>query len=335
MANSALLTSRASVLFARSEGKLPTRRYTRGDLNSGQTTTASAPRVWAEQGIGPTWRDRFFRWLLRIGGMTRAYHIACIASFWYVLFYPSIRRRCRFYLDHRFPERRGSLRRFLDTFRLVRTYAITLVDMMAMGVLGPTALKAISPDHERLLVLASSDRGFVLLHAHAGCWQVGMSTLGEFPKPVSIVMIPEARTVALFDSRVAGVIDPRTGLQGVMQMTQSLLRGEIVAMMGDRTFGDEQNRVRARFLGGDIWLPITPYRLASATGMPVVVMMAPKTGYRAYELRLIRTIEVPPGLGRNAAAYVPFAQQYADCLEQFVRDYPWQFYNFYDLWSEQ
>jgi predicted LPLAT superfamily acyltransferase len=269
--------------------------------------------------------------------MTRAYHIAYIGAFWYAAFYPSVRRRCRFYLDRRFPDRRGpglrsAARRFLDTFRLVRTYATTLVDMMALGVLGKKALTADSPNHERLLEICKSDRGFILLHAHAGCWQVGMSTLGEMPKRVSIVMIPEPRTVALFDPRVASVIDPRTGMQSVMQMTDALLRGEIVTLMGDRTFGDETNVVRAKFLGGEISLPMTPYRLASATGAPVLVMLAPKTGWRKYEMRLATVIDVPPGK-RKPEEFAPYAQQYADTLEGFVRDFPWQFYNFYDLWK--
>jgi predicted LPLAT superfamily acyltransferase len=160
-----------------------------------------------------------------------------------------------------------------------------------------------------------------------------MSTLGEFEKPISIVMIPEPKTVALFDKKVAEVIDPRTGLPGVMLMTQSLLRGDVVTMMGDRTFGDEHNTVRATFLGGEIALPITPYRLASSTGVPIVVMMAPRTGKKTYEMRLVKVIHVPPGLGKQTEKYRLYAQQYADCLDAFVREYPWQFYNFYDLWD--
>jgi len=40
------------------------------------------------------------------------------------------------YLDRRFPERRGVCRRFRDTFRLVRTYGATLVDMQVVNMFG-------------------------------------------------------------------------------------------------------------------------------------------------------------------------------------------------------
>ena len=62
-------------------------------------------------------------------------------------------------------------------------------------------------------------------------------------------------------------------------------------------------------------------------------MTAPNLGGSAFELRLAKVIEVPPNLGRNPEAYTPYTQMFADCLEQFVHDFPWQFYNFYDFWQ--
>jgi predicted LPLAT superfamily acyltransferase len=288
----------------------------------------ASPQHWAEPGIGPTWRYKFFAWLIRFGGKARAYHIAYIVTFWYVLLYPSIRRRCRFYLNRRFPSRNRGYQRLLDDFHLVRAYAVTLVDMMVMNVLGPKAFSASCPQHDQLIERCGREKGFVLVHAHVGCFQIGMSALTQFPKRVSIVIIPEPGS-----KPPADVIDPRSGLEGVVQMTNALMRGEIVAMMGDRIFGSDHNVVPVQFLGSPALFPITPYRLASATGVPVLVMTAPKTGKTSYELRVAKVIEIPPNLGRNAADYTPYAQQFADCIEQFTQDFPWQVFNFYDLWQ--
>ena len=70
-----------------------------------------------------------------------------------------------------------------------------------------------------------------------------------------------------------------------------------------------------------------------AAGVPVAVLMTAKTGYRSYDVRLMRVIEVTPGLGRDARNYAVYARQFAEVLEEFVAQYPWQFYNFYDLWA--
>jgi predicted LPLAT superfamily acyltransferase len=306
----------------------------RATFSSPPSEAKGASADWAQPGLGRSWQQRFFHWLIRVGGKARGYHMSHLVTFWYVLLYPSIRRRCRFYLSRRFPDHKGWIRRFLDTYRLARTYGAALVDMTVLEIFGPRAISATCPEHDRLIRLCAEPRGFVLLHAHVGSFQIGMSALTQFPKGVSIVMIPETRAPMLLGPQSAGMIDPRTGLQGVIAMTESLLRGEIVTMMGDRIFGSDQNTVAVQFLGDPALFPVTPYRLASATGTPVLVMAAPKTSPKSYELRILKMIEVPPNLGRNAQDYAPYAQQFADCIEQFTREFPWQFYNFYDLWHD-
>jgi predicted LPLAT superfamily acyltransferase len=271
---------------------------------------------------------------MRLGGMARGYHMANIASAWYVLLYPSIRRRCRFYLERRFPERTGTFQRFIDTFRLVRAYATTLVDIKVRAMFGPGKFTVASPNHDQLVEIAKKPCGFVLIHAHVGCWQVGMSTLNRMNKDVTIVAAPDRHTDTMLKPTGMKIIDPRSGLESALRMTETLLAGNILVMMGDRSIGGDKGLVPVRFLGGQVLFPIAPFRMASATGVPVLVMTAPRTGKRAYEMRLAKVIEVPPGLGRQAKNYAPYSQQFADCMEQFVRENPWQFYNFFNMWTE-
>jgi predicted LPLAT superfamily acyltransferase len=292
------------------------------------------PADWAQPGIGTRLQHRFFYWLMRFGGMARGYHMANIASAWYVLLYPSIRRRCGFYLQRRFPDRTGSIQRLIDTFWLVRAYATTLVDIKVRAMFGAEKFQVASPNHDQLVEIAKKSTGFVLIHAHVGCWQVGMSTLDRMNKDATIVMAPDAHTDVMLKQTGMKLIDPRAGLQSAMQMTETLLAGNILVMMGDRTIGSDKGVVPVRFLGGDVLFPIAPFRMASATGVPVLVMTAPRTGKRAYAMQLAKVIEVPPGLGRIAKNYAPYSQQFADCLEEFVEENPWQFYNFFNMWAE-
>ncbi len=289
---------------------------------------------WSQRGIGKNWQHRFFDGLIRIFGKRPAYHMAYIVTFWYVLLYPPVRKRCRYYLDRRFPTRQGKVRLFLDAYHLIREFGKTLVDITALRILGKRSMVDVCSDAERIVELCRRDKGFVLLSAHVGCWQVGLSNLSNLQKPVSLLMVPDPKGQALLDRRAATVIDPRTGLAGVVAMTQALLRGEIVAIMGDRTFGEDHNTIEARLFGDKVFLPLSPYRLASATGVPIVVLLTLRTGMKTYELRLARVIEVPPGLGRSATQYACYAEQFIACLEEFAEEYPWQFFNFFDLWHD-
>jgi predicted LPLAT superfamily acyltransferase len=295
-----------------------------------------SPRDWSPRGVGKGWQFAFFHGLLKTLGKRPAYHIMYLVTLWYVLFHPSIRRRGRPYLDRRFPHprmRTGLVARLRDDHRLLRNFGKTLVDMAAARTLGPSAIKVSCPDQEQLVSLSESDRGLILLHAHVGCWQLALSALSHLRRPVTLLMIPDPKVQPLIDALSGRIIDPRGGLPSVVEMTQVLLRREALSIMGDRVLGDDPASVQAQFLGQPVALPLAPYRLASATGCPILVIFTPKTGFDTYELRLGGIIEVPPGLGARPEAYEPYARLFTAALEQFVEQHPWQFFNFYDLWA--
>lgn len=290
---------------------------------------------WAQKNIGASWQLRTFHWIIKHRGREHATWLSAVVAFWYVLFYPGIRRRTRYYLSKRFPDRTRWHQRFWDSYRLVRTYSKSLVDMGAHAVHGIAATHITSPDHDAFMALQHSDQGVVMLQAHAGCWQIGMSTLRHFEdRKISLVLIPEPSTVAQFDGMPIELIDPRTGMQSILAMTSTLLENNILVMMGDRTFDSSNNAVKVKFLGCDAYFPAAPYRLASTTGSRVAFATSAMTPQGGYELRLQKVIDIPAGLGKKAVNYTPYAQMFADCLEAFVMENPWQFYNFYNLWQE-
>jgi len=120
---------------------------------------------------------------------------------------------------------------------------------------------------------------------------------------------------------------------GIVDMTTALKNGEIVGVMGDRMFGSDSNAVSAPFLGGTIDIPVSPYRLASAARAPIIIVFSHRVGRAAYDIRLANTIHVPPGLGRDPAAYEPYAAEFTRTLEQYVEAHPWEFFNFFDMWE--
>lgn len=289
---------------------------------------------WAQKNIGKSWQLRTFHWIIQHRGRSHATWLAQFVAFWYVLAYPGIRRRTRFYLSKRFPDRRSWFHRFWDSYRLVRTYSKSLVDMGAHAVHGAEATHITSPDHDQFMALQHDSRGMVLLQAHVGCWQIGMSTLRHFQeKKIALVLIPEPETTAQFKGMPIELIDPRTGMASILAMTNTLLENNILVMMGDRTFDSHNNAVKVRFLGHDAFFPVSPYRMASTTGARVAFSTSAMTPQGGYELRLHNVIDIPPSLGKKPQNYAPYAQMFADCLEAFVMENPWQYYNFYNLWQ--
>jgi predicted LPLAT superfamily acyltransferase len=114
-----------------------------------------------------------------------------------------------------------------------------------------------------------------------------------------------------------------------------LKQGQIVSVMGDRLLGSDKSSCQVDFLGGKATVPFSAYKIASATGAPVVVFLTRKDGPNSYQVQLARVIRVPEIKGRNAEAFSLYAQEFAGVLEEFSQKHPYQFYNFHNMWSAE
>lgn len=294
---------------------------------------------WDSRSVGRRWQQAFFATLIRIGGRRPAYACMYLVVLWYVLLRPFVRRRCRYYLDRRFPDVTNPLIRLWHDYRRIVALGGSLIDRGAFGLLGPGTLKVEFPEGRDLQALIDEGRGLIVLNSHVGCWQVAMSAFSYLRVPVSIVMHQRAGDIDPRWFQHAGeeaglsIIDPAENMGGIMEMIGTLKRREILGLMADRVFGDDPNTLEATFLGAPVHFPVSPYRLASMQGTPIAVVFSYKTDFSTYRIHLARVIRVPAGLGRSNEAYLPYLQQFVEALETFVQSHPWDFFNFHDMWQ--
>lgn len=306
-------------------------------MNKDQDNPADT-RTWTPQSIGKRWQHAFFYGMIRLLGRGPAYAFMRVVCLWYVGLYPFVREKCAPYLTRRFPERTKRRQRFSGAYRMVTALGETLIDRAAFGILGTKAFAIDFPDTPVFLELLSEGKGLIILNAHVGCWQVCLSLFSHLQTPVSAVIQMHEGDVDRRYYEHSGqkppfaIIDPESYLGGILEMVQALQRGEILAVMGDRVFGQDKNVAGVRFLGDVINVPVSPYRLASMQETPIAVILSHKSEKNRYMAEVSRIIRVPAGLGRNANAYAPFAQEFANTLEEFTAKHPWQFFNFYDMW---
>jgi predicted LPLAT superfamily acyltransferase len=307
---------------------------------------------WDSRSVGKRWQFAFFALLLRAGGRRLAYLFMYVVATWYVLLRPFVRRRCRYYLDRRFPEVRNPLVRLWHDYRLIEALGESLIDRGAFGLLGPGALQLDFPEGPRLRELMDEGRGLIFLNSHCGCWQVAMSALRYLRTPVSIVMHQGAADIdprwfpstdgeagspnakeGVWGPLPFSIIDPAQPMGGVLEMIAALKDNHILGLMADRVFGEDPNTLTVPFLGAPVHFPVSPYRLASMQGTPIAVVFSYRTGFSRYRIELARIIRVPAELGRSNAVYAPYLRQFVEALESFVSAHPWRFFNFHDMWQ--
>ncbi len=275
---------------------------------------------------------------LRVFGQGGAYVLLLPVIFIYVLFSVKIHKTTAPYISRRFPEH-GWFARRLDTFQIVLSFGKVLVDRGWLGLSTTATFNGVLEGREKLLPLVADGQGLVLLTAHVGNWQTAMSRICDFGVPVNSLMHYEQEAVAkhYFDLRNEPVpfkiINSEGFMGGLVESTAALQRGEIVTIMGDRYTGGPF--AETEFLGDHVRLPAAAYSLAAATGSPVAVMLAAKTGRKNYRLKIWNIFFPEPterddrqtGLSRWAALF-------AGSVEEYLQEHPFQWYNFYDFWSQ-
>jgi predicted LPLAT superfamily acyltransferase len=297
-------------------------------------------KQWSSRSIGATWQHQVFYTLIRLGGRQLAYALLLFVVLYYVLFRPSVRNRSSHYLKRRFPDH-GPLSLLWDSYLLSFGIGRTLVDRAVLGILGPGSLDVSLEGKATLAGLMAEGRGLIMVTAHVGCWQLAMSSLSALNTPVNLLIHREEGDVDrhFFEHGQSAapyrIIDPAGYLGGTLEMLQVLKNGELLCIMGDRVMGGEGSNVAVDFLGAPVNIPISPYKLASATGTPVAVIFPYRSEAGGYALQVATTIRVPGNLGRAAPAYLPYAREFVTALTQFASSYPYQFFNFFDMWENQ
>jgi lauroyl/myristoyl acyltransferase len=180
---------------------------------------------------------------------------------------------------------------------------------------------------ERVAALAA---GFVSLTAHVGNWELaGRLLAGRSGRPTHVVVADEeAAELAPWVRRDGDGLHfvPRSRPTTSLHLLAALRRGEVVAVQGDRALGGRGD-LPLPFFGAPAPFPLGPFLLARAVGVPLVPAFCVLDARRRYRVIVAEPFVVTRGdEGSAAAAWVA-------TLEGVVRQYPTQWFNFFDVWS--
>lgn len=298
----------------------------------------------AVRGNRPAWTGRtrggfagnwFFIRILRLFGLRAAYFLLVPVAFYFIMFAPGALKASLDYLRKRL---RLSLPLLLvNSYRHFFCFGQVLLDRIAFAD-EPGRFKVREEGLFHILDAAAQNKGLLLLSAHAGGWEAAMSLLDKKQLTVNVVMFKgEAENVRRLIERSARTEKLRVlGVSGSpedsLAIVAALNRGEVVAMHGDRTLGGRTATLP--FLGAPADLPLWPYAVAAAAGAPLIHTFSARTG--SYSYRLKAWPPVYPVLERSAGEKEPlrkYALDFVAHLEEFLAEYPFQWFNFYPFWK--
>lgn len=183
--------------------------------------------------------------------------------------------------------------------------------------------------------LCAGEKGFIQLSSHVGNYELVGYTLVS-PRRINALMFGgETATImqnraALFGQTGVRMVPVSEDLSHIYVLNNALADGEIASLPGDRVFGS-QKTVECAFFGAKAKFPAGPFVLAVQREAPVLTVFVMKEGRRDYKVLLER---LPESEGKTRQERVQaLADAYASILEKVVRQYPDQWYNFYDFWK--
>lgn len=289
----------------------------------------------ANRGRGSERLIRLMVWLILRLGRRATLPLLHPISAYFVLFSARSRRASRTYLT-RLHGRPATL---ADVYRHHFTFAVTLLDrvlLLSDRCNGITVDWSIDPAAGELL----ESTPCVLLGAHVGSFEVLRYLAARAPGVrVRPLMYRRQRQTA---DRVLEDLNPAVwseviplGAPGsLMRAAEAMREGASIAILGDRQIEDGSARP-CTFLGGTLNLPEGPLRMAHALRTPVLVCFGLYRGNGRYTIRLEHFAgHLDLSGARRDAALAEWTQRFADRLAATCRDAPYNWFNFYDVWTD-
>ncbi len=226
-----------------------------------------------------------------------------------------------------------------DAFRHCHTFAATLLDRVFLFNDQYARFDVRVHNEDILFDLTARGEGCFLLGAHLGSFEI-IRALGRRNTAARISLVMYEENARKFNA-VLDAINPDLGLQvillgridSMLKVETALNQGEIVGMLGDRTFHGE-GTVACQFLGEQARFPSGPLRLAAMLQRPVVLMFGLYRGGNRYDIYFERLVGTwPAPRAARDALLQQTLQRYVGRLEHYCRDAPYNWYNFYDFWQ--
>ncbi|HJT97012.1 MAG TPA: acyltransferase [Rhodanobacteraceae bacterium] len=184
-------------------------------------------------------------------------------------------------------------------------------------------------------------RGVLLLGAHVGSFEALRVLAADRPDVRVCAVLDTQKTPALTELLHAlnpavarNVIDAsRPGTEIVLALSEAVQDGALATLLADRARAHEATVV-VDFMGAPAAFPVAPFLIGALLKVPVVLCIGLYRGGNRYDLHFEAFADelVLPRRAR-AAELRAIVQRYADRLEHYVRQDPYNWFNWHDFWN--
>ncbi len=181
--------------------------------------------------------------------------------------------------------------------------------------------------------------GAILVSPHLGNWELGGLGLADLGYTINVLTFrePDEKVNQLRETvrsergiRFIYVDRDDTSPLAIIEAVNALRRNEVLALLGERD--GSSHSIRMDFFGKPTDIPVGPGYLALASGAPVIPVFVPLENGK-YSTLMDEAIYFRGGHGHHSEAIQEGMERLVAVFERYIRQYPDQWYNFYDFWG--
>ena len=278
---------------------------------------------------------RIMTWLSLHLGRRAARGVLHLIASYFLLFAPASRRASSNYLRRAL----GRPAHWHELYRHFFTFAATVHDRIYLLNRRFDLFDFEVHGEDTLRNLIADGNGLFLIGAHLGSFEV-IRALGRKDTEVRIAMVMHEDNAQKINAMLAaihpGAVQDIIGLghiDSMLKVRERLDNGSVVGMLADRTTGND-TLYPVQILGTEARLPSGPFRMAALLRRPVVFMTGLYLGGNHYAIHFEPLADFSDvAHGQRDAALEAAITRYAELLDQYCRQAPYNWFNFFDFWQ--
>ncbi len=286
--------------------------------------------TWKGRSRGNLLGYRIFFFTLRTFGIRGAYALLRVVAFYYFLFAWRVVaiQQNYFRKTHGY----GVFRSWWSVYGNLVQFGQSLIDktvVMSKDIAVP--FEVIHEGENQIAETLKKGEGVLLISAHIGNWEAAGQMLNKYGTTVNLVMMDREREKlkkylqSMQSNRKLNIITIGDDWSHLIAIRQAFLRNEIVALHGDR-FAPGQRTLANDFFGEPALFPLGPYLLSSKFKVPTLFVFCMKETDLRYHFYAYDS-------GEKGQKPEMLLQRFVSLLAEKVKDYPHQWYNYYDFWG--
>lgn len=230
----------------------------------------------------------------------------------------------------------GKMKSAWKTYVNHSLFGQVVVDKFAMYA-GKKFVVEIENYNEFIDRAARKEEGFVQLSAHIGNYEIAGYTLAvEGKRFNALVFAGEKASVMrnrskMFTGTNISMIAIQPDMSHLFEIDKALTDGGIVSMPADRINGSKKC-IELDFLGAKAKFPLGPFSVATMRGLDVLAVNVMKDSLTSYKI-YVTPLLYDKGATRQEQIK-QLSEAYVAELEKRVRQYPEQWYNYFEFWQE-